>query len=538
MGLLWVLLGDYLRNFGGTNFLEFRFDEFSLDLDRGELRHGGEAVATEPLAFALLTHLVENAGILISKDELVERVWDGRFISDAAISTVIKSARRALGDDGTAQRYIRTVHGRGFRFVGAVTLHTPAGAAAPPSEPETDRKGSAPTLAVLPFGLIGDGNGRQAIADGLSSELIATLARLRWLKVIARGSSFRFRGPEFDIPEIRTALGATYILTGEVELTGQRAAVSFELIDSWTEQVIWADRVAGPLDEVHRLREDIVILVTSALEVHIPQNEARLARMQSPDSLDAWAFYHTGLQHVYRSNKADNALATNYFRRAVELDPTFARAYGALSFANFQSAFLRYEGDRDRTISDAKRNAERGLELDPLDPFVNFNFGRAHWLEGDPQSSLGWLEQATILSPSFAQGLYARGWAEVMEGEGRASLEHVTRATELSPLDPMLYAMLSCKGIAYMNIGDFEQASDWAARGARKPGAHFLIKAVAAAANELGGQAEKAAYWRDQSFAARPDASVQMFFTAFPFRDEAFRQKLQAALVRLGYPET
>lgn len=263
--------------------MEYRFDDFALDLDRGELRRGDASVAVEPLAFALLCHLIENAGTLVGKDVLVETVWDGRFITDAAISTVVKSARRALGDDGTRQKYIRTVHGRGFRFVAEVTLRAPAPASAPaqaavpsPETPqvpsETDPIGAAPTLAIVPFGLIGEPANGQFIADGLPAELITTLTRLRWLKVIARGSSFRFRGPEIDMSQIREALKASYVLTGEVELLGAHLAVSVELVDARSSQVVWAERLSGPLDEVHRLREELVVMIIAALELHLPQH--------------------------------------------------------------------------------------------------------------------------------------------------------------------------------------------------------------------------------------------------------------------------
>ncbi len=506
------------------------------------MRHGTEPVAIEPLTFSMLLYLIENAGMLITKDELVEKVWDGRIVSDSAISTVVKSVRRALGDNGSTQKYVKTVHGRGFRFVGKVTMKVPSAiATAPdiPTEPlsEVDRKGDAPTLAILPFALIGDAGSWATISDGLPAELITTLARLRWLKVIARGSSFRFRGSDIDIEQVRAALGATYVLTGAIEFLGPQVAVNLELVDGRSTQVVWADRLTGPLGEVHELREQIIVYVISALEQHIPQHEAQLARMKNPDSLDAWAFYHTGLQHMYRFNKADNALADGYFRRALELNQDFARAYGALSFTSFQSAFLRYEGDRGVAIEAARSHALLGMELDPLDPFINYNLGRSYWLDGTPKSGFGWLEQATTLSPNFAHGLYSRGWAEVIAGDGTSALEHISRAVELSPIDPFLYAMLSVKGIAHLHTGDLDRAADWAEQGARKPGAHYLIKAISAATWQIAGHHDKASYWRDQSLVARPDASTAMFFSAFPFEDEETRGKLRDALLRLGFPE-
>ncbi|MEZ5733918.1 MAG: winged helix-turn-helix domain-containing protein [Paracoccaceae bacterium] len=357
-----------------------------LDLARGELRRDSEVLPTEPMAYSVLSHLVQNAERLVGKDELIEKVWDGRFISDAAVSTVIKSLRRVLGDDGKQQRFIRTVHGRGFRFASEVRIVAPAARATPtPAAHALEASGQSavqeeprPAIAVLPFALIGNSDTYSTIADAIPGELISTLSRLRWLKVVARGSSFRFRPPQQSLEAVRNALGVTYVLSGEVEILGPTLGLAVELVDARSAQVVWGERLSGKIDEVHEMRERIVALVISAMELHIPQHEAQQARLRSPSALDAWSLYHIGLQHAYRFNSADNARASDYFERATQLDPHFSRAHAARSFVSFQAAFLRYSTDRPKSVEDARRHAERAVELDPLDPFANFNFGRAH----------------------------------------------------------------------------------------------------------------------------------------------------------------
>lgn len=521
--------------------MQYLFEGFTLDIDRGELLRGGEALAVEPRAFALISYLVENADRLIGKDELVEKLWEGRIVTDAAISTLVKSARRALGDSGTLQKYIRTMHGRGFRFVAPTILGAgrPAhvsseGTEEPdlPADDAPDPVGRRPTVAVLPFTLIGASGRHAAIADAIPGELISSLARLRWLKVIARGSSFRFRDISQGFDAIGDLLGAAYLLTGEVELADDRLAITVELAESRSGMVIWGERQTGRIDDVHAMREEIVVLVTSALELHIPQHEAQMARLKSPDSLDAWSCFHLGIQHMYRFNRADNALAAQHFARATDLDPHFARALAARSFTSFQAAFLRYGSDRAADIDDARRHAERAVELDPMDPFGNFTYGRAHWLRGDPDAGQAWLERAMSLSPSFAQGHYAHGWASTMAGQGEAAL---SKAISLSPLDPFLYAMQSAKGLAHLHVGDPDRAAFWADQGARKPGAHYLISAIAAAASQLAGKPQEAAYWTEQTRIRRRDASIAQFFTAFPFKDPKVRADLERALAALGF---
>ena len=500
----------------------------------------------ERRAFAALSYLVENSDRLISKDELVEKIWDGRIVTDAAISTVIKTVRKALGDDGSNQKYIRTVHGRGFRFVGKVEYRTlkaaTVEAVSSPVENVADETGQnhaaeRPSIAVLPFKLIGSSDGYGAIADAVPSELISTLSRLRWLKVIARGTTFRFREIELDLETIRNSIGAAYLLSGDVELFGSSLAITVELSDTRTEHVVWSERLSGKIDDVHQIRDDVVRLVTSALELHIPQNEAALARLRTPESLDAWSCFHLGLQHMYRFNSADNVAAGTYFRRAVELDPHFARAYAARSFTSFQAAFLRYGSDRTANIEDARRFAEKSVELDPMDPFGNFNYGRAHWLRGDPAAGQAWLERSMSLSPSFAQGFYAPGWADVMGGQGAPALANLNTAVSLSPLDPFLYAMQSATGLAYLHIEDLEKAAYWADQGARKPGAHYLIAAIAASIHDMAGNDDAAAYWSNQAFARRPDASIDKFFAAFPFVSEPVRTSFRKSLTKLAFPE-
>lgn len=523
--------------------VKYAFGPFLLDLDLAQLSSAGEEIALEPRAFSLLCYLIENNDRLISKDELVETIWDGRFISDAAVSTLVKTARRAVGDDGKAQKYIRTVHGRGFRFVGEVrpvvaTASSPAATAEPePTVPtEPDFEGGRPSIAVLPFRLIGTTDSYSSMADAVPAELISSLSRLRWLRVVARGSTFRFRSASPDLDTIRDVLGASYCLSGDVEVLGSGLALSVELSDTRDGRVVWGERLSGKVDDVHQMRSDIISLVTSSMELHISLNEAERARLRSPESLDAWSVYHVGLKHMYRFNRHDNAIAARHFARANELDPGFARGYAARSFISFQTAFLRHSVDPSKDIEDARRFAEKCVEIDPLDPFGNFTYGRSHWLRGDPEAGQAWIERAVSLSPSFAQGIYAHAWADVMAGRGAEAVLQLDTAIALSPLDPFLYAMQSARGIACLHEGDLQEAALWAERGARQPGAHYLIAAFSAAINRIAGNDEKARYWAETTLSRRPEASLEHFFGAFPMRDAGTRRAVGDALSALGFP--
>ena len=515
----------------------YRFDVFELDLAKLELRADGAVRALEPQVFALLALLVANAERVVSRDEIIDKVWDGRVVSESAIDSRIKSVRQALGDDGRTQRFIRTLQRKGFRFVAEarVARSEPVIAIATPEEVRDTTAPARPSIAVLPFRVLGVPGPYAALADALAHELIADLARLHWLFVTARESSFRLRGAEADPGEIGRLLGVRYYLSGTVEQAGPRLAVMVELTDTRTGGVVWAEHFTLPVDEVHALREQIRTQTLSALEIRIPAHEASLARLSVTENLDAWSAYHLGLQHMYRFNRTDNAVALALFQQSIAKDPDFARAHAGLSFVHFQSAFLRHSEDVAGETALSRRFAERGVDLDPLDPFVNFAMGRTFWLEGDLQTSLGWLERATSLSPHYAQGLYARAWAESLADRSLESREHVDLAMRLSPLDPMHYAMVGTRSFTHMVRGEDAEAAAWAERAARSPGAHVLIAMIAAVANALAGNPTQARAWVQNVNARNPNLRSEDFFRAFPMQTETARARVVGALSSLGY---
>jgi TolB-like protein len=517
----------------------YRFGPFELDTARAELRADSAIRPVEPQVFALLTLLVENRERLVSRDELLDKVWDGRIVSDAALASRIKSARQALGDDGRSQRFIRTIHGQGFRFVAdvriarAIQLNDPPPLELHAGQPATPS--TRPSIAVLPFRLVGDAGPYGAIADALPHELLTELSRLRWLFVTARGSSFRLRAEDADMREIGRVLGVRYCLTGTVDVAGPSLVVTVELVDTHSAGVVWADRFHGSVDDVHAIREDIRSRILTALELQIPMHEANLARLTVTENLDAWSAYHLGLQHMYRFNRTDNAVATALFQQAVAQDPGFARAQAGLSFVHFQTAFMRHTDDLAGESDLARRYAQRGVELDPLDPFVNFAMGRTYWLSGDLEGGLAWLERATTISPNYAQGIYAQAWTETLAGRGLQGRAHVDLSMRLSPLDPLYYAMLGTRAFTHMVVGEDLAAADWAERAARSPGAHVLIAMIAAATQAMIGDDAKAVRWAANVRERNPVLAREDFFRAFPMKSEVTRARVASALSGLGF---
>jgi TolB-like protein len=525
--------------------LRYRFDAFQLDTDQFQLRRNGEPVHVEPLVFDLLKLFVENAGALIDRDRMTAEVWGGRIVSDATLSTAIKSARRILGETGKAQFLIETVRSRGFRFTAAVSAEGVTGPAPPPSPPppeddpvepqQATAADGAPSLAVLPFTRLDDGTLHAGFEDAVPHDVILGLSRLRSLSVIARASSFRFRGPDADMAAVGRALRVRYCVTGTLEIVGNRLAAGVELAEARSGRVIWAERFAGQVDDVHLIRSEIVSGIVAALENQIALHEAILAQAKAPESLDAWQAFHLGVKRMHDYTRAGNEAAEALFQRAAMLAPGFARAHAGLSFTHFQNAFMGYVPDRRVAIDGARRTAERGLELDPLDPFVNLTMGRSFWLSQDLDRAMPWLERATSLSPSYAQALYSQAMIETMSGRFAPGLANVGRAMELSPLDPLLYAMRAAKALSYSTGGEDGAAARWADAAARTPRAHVIIVMIAAATQAIAGDAQRARHWAKVARERAPEASQRLFFEGLPVQHPQTRRRLSLALAELGF---
>ncbi len=517
----------------------YQFEQFELDMARFELHEDGAVHPLEPQVFALLAYLVEHRDRLVPKNELFEKLWDGRVVTDSALTSRIKSARQAVGDSGKAQRFIKTIHSKGFRFVADVQItHSPSlvlpgdGTEKPDVSIETSQR---PSIAVLPFRNLADASPYDTLAEGLAHELITELARLRWLLVIARGSSFRFREANLDLREVGRLLGVRYCLSGGLEVSGRQITVMTELADTRTGEVIWGERYTGYVDDVHAVRAEIKSKILTSLEIQIPLHEAARARLISSDNLDAWSAYHLGLQHLYRFNRKDNAAAAELFGRAVKQDENFARAHAGLSFVHFQTAFMHQTDDIPGEIALARSCAQRGLDIDPLDPFANFTMGRSYWLVSDLDSARSWLERATSLSPNYAQGMYALAWTNTIAGAEQDGRDQLDLAMRLSPLDPLYYAMLGARGFTHIARGEYAEAVVWTDQAARSPGAHVFMALLAAVAQALAGDTSRAAAWAADVRERGPLLSGVDFFRGYPVKAEPMRTKIADALQGLGF---
>jgi len=522
----------------------YYFDDYRLDTDKHELARADKAIAIEPRAFALLRTLVECHDTLLSKEDLIEAVWAGRLTSDEAIAARVKDARKAIGDSGKAQKYIKTVHGIGYRFVATVRKH-PSEDKRLPVTPRDTQPGervqaspiadSRPIVVITPFT---DATQQGSVtALGLAHDITVGLSRLRWLKVISWASALRLQESSQQL--IRPLTNADYCLSAWLEQTGNQLSLNVELNNLRDNTVVWGDRFQARDRGVDELRADVVQQTISALEMQISTAEAIKATYLQTSSLDAWSNYHLGLMHMYRFNARDNALATAHFERAIKQQPDFARAHAGLSFSHFQTVFNRYPvTDIDTCRTSTVASAERSVELDANDPFPNFVMGRSFWLDGDVESGQPWLERALTISSNFAQAHYAHGLAAVMldstDAKNTDAHQEASAAIALSPLDPFMYGFYGVRALSFLRDGHAEEGRLWANRAARQPNAIVAMDFIAAAANGMAGELEEAGRWAQRARERFDQADSRYFFRALPFVGGPLRASMEGVFNQVG----
>ena len=498
---------------------KYLFAEFEIDLGQQELRRLGQAVHIEPQVFDLIVHLVRNRDRIVSKDELIETIWNGRIISEAALSSRINGARRALGDNGSDQAMIRTLHKRGFRFVGDVEAieapMTDAAARPVPDAPgrvagrvsvasEVSRLGDVvsetvkaeavtrSSIAVIPFGNMSDDPENEYFSYGLTEDIIRLLARNRWLSVISRHSTIAFQGRVVDAREIGELLGVRYVMVGSVRKNRDAVRITAELVRAADGQQLWADKYDLQLEYIFDIQEEMARQIAATIEPELSKVEQQLAARKAPESLDAWDCYQRGLWNFWRFTTPGFDSAESYFQRAIAADPNFARGHGALSYVNLQRAFIDEPKDRAARLEVALRQARHAVTLDELDCFCHCALGRALCLTNQNDDAMAALDVSLELNPSFAQAYFAQGFNLLWYGREIEAETLLDRALTLSPRDSHITAFHHVRSWAHFSLGEYDIAVEFARRATRQPNATYQTFATLAASLGLLGDRAQA----------------------------------------------
>jgi TolB-like protein/DNA-binding winged helix-turn-helix (wHTH) protein len=481
--------------------MRYAFDEFVLDPALRELRCGDRIVHAEPQAFDLILHLLRNRERVVSQDELLEVVWDGRLVSESTFRSRVNAARRLLGDDGRQQRLIRTVARKGLRFQGEVVEHgiatsqeaeeqrpaagqgvddwpatetgAPSGSAGERTFPEASDKGDRkPVVAVLPFTNLSGDPDQEHIGDGITEDITTVLVKYRSLLIVARNSAFSFKGRVGDVRQVGADLGADYIVEGSVRRTDGRIRVTAHLIETASGRLIWGDSYDRRVEELFELQDAITAMIASSIEPRIGSEE-RLRVERKPGNLDAWDLFHLGISHLFKATRKDNREAQRFLRLAIDHDGALAQAYAYLAYAILLSMLYFDAEPEEQRLAEALELARRGIELDPQDAMIRFVHGRALLATRNYRDALDELETAVEMNPTLAIGHCGVGDSLAYEGRFNEAFPHFQRAIELSRYDPQRWAFHAYRALAHLFAREFHLASSWAQKATCVPNCHY-----------------------------------------------------------------
>ena len=404
-----------------------------LDTQRRELRRGADLIALEPQVFDLLVYLVRNRGRVVSKDNLIDGVWGGRIVSDSALTTRLNAARRAVNDSGAEQRVIRTLARKGVRFVAEVTedgiLEAPAAAAEPPLA-LTDK----PSIAVLAFANLSGDPEQEYFADGMAEEIITALSRIRWLLVIARNSSFSYKGQVIDVKRVGRDLGVRYVLEGAVRKAGDRVRITAQLIDATNGAHLWADRFEGSLEDVFELEDKVAVSVAGVIEPALQAAEAARSAFRPTTDLGAYDCYLRALAVFYPMTKEAVLEALGLLEQAIAIDRNYGPALALAASCHMQ--FINYSWAEDPATARHKAVdlARRALRAAGDDPDVIASAAMVLAVFGeDIDTMMALADHALAINPSSARGWYHSGFLRLMAGKPDRAIELAEVSLRLSP---------------------------------------------------------------------------------------------------------
>jgi TolB-like protein/Flp pilus assembly protein TadD len=446
--------------------LRFLFEEYAFDTDRRELHRGADVVPVAPQVFDLIDYLIRNRERIVSKDDLIKVIWNGRSVSDAALTTRLNAARTAIGDSGEEQRFIKTLPRKGFRFVGVVReAQAPAGAAVAGNQVEFQEPGlvlpDKPSIAVLPFENMSGDPEQEYFADGMVEEIITALSRFKSLFVIARHSSFTFKGKAVDIKEIGRSLGVRYVLEGSVRKASGKVRITIQLIDAVTGAHLWADRFERDFADVFALQDEITVAVVSAIEPKMLQTEIAMATRRRPENLTAYDLYLRAMQHHYLMTREGFVEAIRLAHRSLELDPRFGAVATLGAICHMQNVVLGYVNDPQFDRREAVRLVRLALSIDDSDPETLAKASViSAFMVGDSEAEIEMADRAVALNPNSWTTWNSRGWVYIYAGLPEEAIRSFERAICLSPVEPRLSTTLIGIGQSLIELRRFDEAID------------------------------------------------------------------------------
>jgi adenylate cyclase len=488
--------------------LLFLFEDYALDTDRRELRQGSVAVPVEPQVFDLLAYLVKNRERVATKDDLVAAIWGGRAVSQSTLTTRINAARCAIGDSGAEQRLIKTLARKGLRFVGAVRekaeleLVTAMGAGdatAQKTKPETSLP-DKPSIAVLPFANLSGDQQQDYFSDGITEDIITELSRFSELLVIARNSTFQYKGKAADIRDVGRQLAARYVLEGSIRRDGDRVRINAQLIDATTGAHRWAEHYDRELRDVFAVQDEVARAIVATLAAHVNRAELQRTLLKPPAMWEAYDYYLRGTAAFLIRNIRKRVTESLYdARRLLEqslaIDPDYARAYAMLSWTLARAYCEPFDSDymSPAALDRAHNLAETAVQLDAHLPQARAQLGWVLLWKRQHGAAIAEFERAFALNPNFIDNRF--GEVLTYAGAPAKAIEVLQANNRLDPFQPP--GRLWFMGHAYYMLKRYEDAvrslREFAARVPSPLALHLFLAGAYAQAGQLAEARAEAA---------------------------------------------
>ena len=516
--------------------VKFNFDNHILDTDRRELRRGADLVAMQPQVFDLLVHLLKHRDRVVSRDDLIALVWGGRIVSDSTLDSRINAARNAIGDNGKEQRLIRTIPRKGIRFVGAVNGPCDAQAA---SMIDVERPSSGlalpdrPAIAVLPFDNMSGDREQEYFSDGISEDIITALSKLRWFFVIARNSSFTYKGKAVHMRQVAAELGVRYVVEGSVRRSGDRVRITAQLNDTATGSNIWAEHYDRELTDVFAVQDEITDAIVTAIEPQIYAAENFRSRRKPPNSVDAWDLVMRALSHHWRVTRPDSLTAQALLERAITIDPNYGQALALFATNHMFGVHLGWT-DLATAAPVAEQAALAAIAADSEDAWAHTALASVYFSTRRLDHSLAEFELALQLNPNFslAQGYYAL--ALCYSGRWTDAYAATQRAIRQSPRDPSSAIYYGVAAYAQFVGRNYQEAIALAREATRQRGDLTGAYRVLTVAAGMTGQTELARNALQELRRTQPNISLAWIATQLPWKLDADREHYLEGFRRAG----
>jgi TolB-like protein/tetratricopeptide (TPR) repeat protein len=539
------LATEKVGHFCGSNMV-YRFDAYTLDVARGSLRTDDRDVELRPKSFEVLCYLVQNAGRLVTKEELIKTIWPNVVVNDESLTRCVSDVRFSIQD--IDQKIIRTIPRRGYRFTAPVsrlesgepTEQSSAPTLVPRLLEATTHPAlpDRPSIAVLPFQNMSEDGGQEYFADGMVEEIITALCRFSNLFVIARNSSFTYKGRAVDVKQVGRELGVRYVLEGSVRKAANRIRITAQLIDAATGAHLWAERFDGGLEDIFTLQDQVSASAAGTIAPKVEQAEIQRAKRKPTRSLDSYDYFLRGVANAHEWTREANAEAQQLFYRAIELDPNFASAYGMAAWCFVQRTANGWENDRSHAVIEALRLARKAVDLGREDSIALCRGGHAIAVfAGDLDAAATFIGRALTLNSNLAPAWHSSGYLKIWIGEPEIALQQFGNVIRLSPLDSLMPSILAGVAFAHFFAGHYCEASSLAEQALReRPNLHTALR-MAAASNVFVGNLTNARKAMARLREIDPLLRVSRLKDLTPLRrpDDVFRY--EEGLRKAGLPE-